>query len=171
MSGYTSDKFPSKLGGGIPGAMPRGGLIGGGSSGRAGGSGMEGGGERELNRLFLRRVFGNNAFPNNAAVITPFRRYFNAGDTAGTVNSAPSPQLGKPINQVRSSSMVSRLHSNGGGTQTGSAFYSGNSRYVYDGSDFMRYRKLKAINKNYNDSSFGGAGGSTVSEALARVRR
>jgi hypothetical protein len=171
MSGYTSDKFPSMLGGGVPGAMPLGGLIGGGASGRGGGSGMEGGGERELERLFLRRVFGNRTFPNNAAVITPFRRYFNAGDTAGTVNSSPSPQMGNPINQARSSSMVSRLHASGGGTQSGSAFYTGNPKFVYDGSDFMRYRKLKAINKNYNDSSFGGSGGSTVAEALARVRR
>ena len=171
MSGFIGDVFPSILGGGIPGGQPKGGLVGGGSGGRYSGTGIEGGGQRELNRLFLRRVFGNRTFPNNASVITPFRRYFNAGDTAGTLNSYPSPLMGNPINQAISSSIVSRLHASGGGTQSGSAFYTGNQRFVYDGSDYMRYRKLRAINKNYNDSSFGGAGGSTVAEALARVRR
>ena len=32
---------------------------------------------------------------------------------------------------------------------------SGNPCHVYDGSDFTRYKKLAAINKNYNDKSFG----------------
>lgn len=171
MSGYIGDIFPSRLGGGIPGGQPKGGLTGSGSGGRFGGSGVEGGGEREMERVFLRRVFGNRVFPNNAAVITPFRRYFNAGDTAGTLNSAPSPLMGPPINQARSSSMVSRLHASGGGTQSGNSFFTGNQKFVYDGSDYMRFKKLSAVNRNYNDSSFGGAGGSTVAEALRRVRR
>jgi len=170
MSGFIGDTFPSQLGGGIPGGQPRGGLVGGGAGGRFSGTGIEGGGEREIQRIFLRRVFGNTIYPNNASVITPFRRFFNAGDTAGTVNSGPSLLLGSPINQVRGSSMVSRLHTNGGGTQTGNAFYSGNQKYVYDSSSYMRFKKLVAVNRNYNDSSFGGAGGSTAAEALRRVR-
>jgi hypothetical protein len=64
-------------------------------------------------------------------------------------------------------------------TGTGSGqtpLQSGNPRHVYDGSDFIRYKKLAAINKNYNDKSFGGpskagAGGSGVFTALGRVRR
>ena len=172
MSGFIGDSFPSILGGGVPGAMPKGGLLGGGAGGGRGAtSGMEGGGNRGLERMFLRRVFGNRVFPNGANNITPFRRYFNAGDTAGTVNSAPSPLLGTPINQISGNSMVSRLHANGGGTQVGQAFYSGNPKYVYDSSNYIRFKKLSAENKNYNDASFGGAGASTVSQALSRVRR
>ena len=172
MSGFIGDTNPSILGGGIPGGQPKGGLLGGGAGGgRAANSGMEGGAERGMNRMFLRRVFGNHIFPNNAAVITPFRRYFNAGDTAGTLNSAPSPLMGTPINQARSSSMVSRLHASGGGTQSGNSFFTGNQKFVYDGSDYMRFKKLTAVNRNYNDSSFGGVGGSSVAEALRRVRR
>jgi hypothetical protein len=172
MSGFTGDSFPSVLGGGIPGGQPKGGLLGGGAGGGRGGySGMEGGGEREIQRLFLRRVFGNTSYPNNPQIITPFRRYFNAGDTAGSNNSAPSALLGNPINQVRSSSMVSRLHTNGGGTATGDAFYSGNQKYVFDSSNYVRFKKLLATNRTYNDSSFGGQGGSTVFQALNRVRR
>ena len=172
MSGFTGDSFPSVLGGGIPGGMPLGGLIGGGSGGRFSGTGIEGGGQREIERLTLRRVFGNTRFPGNPQVITPFRRYFNAGDTAGTVNSAPSLLLGRPPDQVGSSSMVSRIHAPQDGINNqGAAFFSGNQKYVYDSSNYVNYRKLRAVNKNYNDSSFGGSGGSTVASALARVRR
>ena len=176
MSGFTTDTNPSKLGGGIPGGQPKGGLNGGGSSGRFSGTGIEGGGERELERLTLRRVFGFTLFPGQSAgtslAITPFRRYFNAGDTAGSINSAPSSLLGRPIDQVGSSSMVSRLNARQDGVNNqGQAFYTGNQRYVYDSSNYVRFKKLQAVNRNYNDSSFGGAGGSTVAQALARVRR
>ena len=170
MSGFIGDKFPSLLGGGVPGAMPKGGLLGGGASGgRGSNSGMEGGGQREIQRLTLRRAFGNTAFPGNPSVITPFRRYFNAGDTNGTVNSYPSRLLGA-TNQVTGNRMVSQLHATGGGNQFGSAFYSGNQKYVYDSSNYVSFRKLKAVKKNYNDSSFGGASRSSVAEALRRVR-
>jgi hypothetical protein len=173
MSGFTKDSFVSILGGGIPGGMPLGGLIGGtGSGGRSGSSGMEGGGERELARLTLRRVVGNTTFPGgNPQIITPFRRFYNAGDTAGTINSNASPLLGQP-NQLSGNSMVSRIHALQGGMNTiGQAFYSGNQKYVYDSSNYVRFKKLQAVNRNYNDSSFGGSGGSTVAQALWRVRR
>ncbi len=172
MSGFTSDKFPSILGGGIPGQQPKGGLLGSGSTGgRNGGSGMEGGAARGLERLFLRSVAGNKVFPGAANNITPFRRFFNAGDTAGTVNSAPSPLLGTPTNQVSGNAMVSRLHAHGGGTQVGGAFYTGNPKYVFDSSLYVRYKKLSAQNRNYNDSSFGGDDHNASASALRRVRR
>jgi hypothetical protein len=170
MSGFIGDSFPSILGGGVPGAMPKGGLLGGGAGGGRGGySGMEGGGAREIDRTKLRRAFGNTRFPGNPSIITPFRRYFNAGDTNGTINSNPSSLLGAP-NQVTGNRMVSQLHTNGGGLRYGSAYFSGNPKYVFDSSNYVTFRKLKAVNKNYNDSSFGGVGGSTVAEALRRVR-
>ena len=171
MSGFIGDRFPSVLGGGIPGGMPKGGLLGGGASGgRGSNSGMEGGGQRELERVTLRRALGHTVFPGNPNNITPFRRYFNAGDTNGTVNSYPSALLGTP-NQVTGYSMVSRLHANGGGNHYGDAFYSGNQKYVYDSSNYVRFKKLQSVNRNYNDASFGGKGGSSVAEALRRVRR
>ena len=171
MSGFVGDSFPSVLGGGIPGGQPR--LLGGGAGGgRSGYSGMEGGGSRGFDRLVLRRVYNNTVYPNgNPRIITPFRRYFNAGDPAGTTNSAPSPLLGSP-NQLSGNSMVSRIHAHQGGTSTGQAFYSGNPKFVYAGSDYVRFKKLNAKNKTYNDLTFGGGGNtSTVAEALNRVRR
>jgi hypothetical protein len=174
MSGYVIDQFPSVLGGGIPGGQPKGGLLGGGAStgGRGGSSGMEGGGNRSVNRLILRRVLNHTVFPNgNPQVITPFRRYFNAGDTAGTFNSSPSALLGRPISQTGSSSMVSRINAPRSGVYTGDAFYTGNQKYVYDGADYVRFKKLQATNRNYNDSSNGGENGTTTKQAFGRVRR
>ena len=52
----------------------------------------------------------------------------------------------------------------------GTAFFTGNPRYVYDGSDYTRYKKLRAVNKTYDDKSFGGANNGAY-VALKRVRR
>lgn len=171
MSGFIGDTFPSVLGGGVPGGQPKGGLIGGGAgAGRGGWSGMEGGGERGLTRKVLRSVFGNTMYPNGANNITPFRRYMNAGDTNGTVNSGPSQLVGPSTNQVKGRALVSRIHGNGGTTITGNAFYSGNPKYVYDSSIYVGYKRLFAVNRNYNDSSFGGDNSSAAQSALRRVR-
>ena len=172
MSGFIGDSNPSILGGGAPGAQPKGGLLGGGGgAGRGAWSGMEGGGERGISRKILRSVFGNRVFPNNASNITPFRRYLNAGDTNGTVNSGPSSLVGQSINQVKGRALVSRIHGNGGTTITGNAYYSGNPKYVYDSSVYVGYKRLFAVNRTYNDKSFGGDASNAAQSALRRVRR
>jgi hypothetical protein len=38
----------------------------------------------------------------------------------------------------------------------GGAQWTGNAKYVYDSSDYIRFKKLQASNRNYNDRSFGG---------------
>ena len=65
MSGFSIDFFPSKLGGGIPGGQPKGGLLGGGG-GSSGGSGMQGGGPRGIDRTVLRQAFGLVTVPGRA---------------------------------------------------------------------------------------------------------
>jgi hypothetical protein len=55
MSGSIGDVFPSKLGGGIPGGQPRGGLIG----------LMEGGGDRGMFRMILRNSLSNGFNTDN----------------------------------------------------------------------------------------------------------
>jgi hypothetical protein len=166
MAGFIRDSFKSVLGGGIPGGQPKGGLLGGGA-GVDGGSGMEGGGDRGLSRFVLRETKGQSII--KTPIITPFRKALHAGDQAGTRDSAPSPDF-KASNMVTRES-VSRLRAQYGGVHNdGKAVFSGNPRYVYDGSDYVRYRKLKAINKTYNDLSFGGSNnGSYV--ALMAIRR
>lgn len=175
MSGQIGSIFPSVLGGGIPGAQPPSGLIGGGG-GSKGGSGMVGSSARGVERFIMREALGNNRILasqsapliNSNAKTTPFRRAYNAGDVAGTFNDAPSPSL-PGSNQVNGRAVSMLNIKTGGAHNDGAALFSGNPKFVYDGTDYTRYKKLKAINKTYNDSSFGGANnGSYV--ALKHVR-
>lgn len=176
MSGFTSDVMPSILGKGRPGGQPRGGLLGGGA-GSTGGTGMDGSSARGRDRTVLRKAFGNNKFHlyqrpapvcnispgcsslagnGNGAPITPFRAATNSGDTAGTINESPDPRL-PGVNQVNSIG-PSQIHAPYGGIHNnGKALYSGNPRFVYDSSDYVRFKKLQAKNRTYNDSSFGGS--------------
>lgn len=195
MSGYTNDSNPSTLGGGAPGVVFN--LLGGGANSNSW-TGMVGGGERGLNRLVLREAFKtNNVNPNLnpivRAVCGPFRAAMMAGDKLGR-----NQQVAGGANQVTnvngarvhgwkglagsvSNRDTGKVVSVGGlnfttGTGSGQTpIQSGNPKYVYDGSDFIKFKRLSAVNKNYNDSSYGGPGaanigGSGVSVALGRVR-
>ena len=169
MSGTISSIFTNLLGGGIPGAQPLSGLIG-------SESGMVGSGARGTDRFIMRKAFGNHRLIpqqqspliNPEARLTPFRRAYNAGDVLGTVNESPSPLL-PGSNQVNGRAVSMLNIKSGGPHNDGSAAYSGNPKFVYDGADYVRYKKIKAINKTYNDSSFGGANNGAY-VALNRVR-
>jgi len=50
------------------------------------------------------------------------------------------------------------------------ALWSGNQKWVYDGSDYIKFKKLQAKNKNFNDISWGGDRNYASQVALARVR-
>ena len=122
-----------------------------------------------------------NVLNNQSWPITPFRATFNAGDIFGSVNKAPwNYLLHNGSNQIN----LPTHHGAGDGTHTvkinnpltgaygGSASaYSGNPRFVYDGSDYARFKKLQAINRNYNDITFGGDQHSASQQAYRRVIR
>lgn len=167
MSGYTCDTNPSSLGGGIPGGQPRGGLLGGG--GGNGGSGMVGGNTRGIDRLVLRKGFGRVHELSSRRIITPFRQANNAGDINGSVNSEVIAGL-PTHSQVGGVGAKQLVYGRAGGVHSGGrSAYTGNPKYVYDGSDYTRFKKLQAKNRNYNDKSFGGSNnGSYV--PLRRVR-
>lgn len=116
--------------------------------------------ETNTNRLFLREAFGNSHLSNsigsplnlvrtNQSRTTPFRAIMSAGDINGTLNSAPSPLLGQ-INQVSSSSVQSVRAGRGGVRKNGNSYYSGNPKFVYDGSDYVKYKKLRALLSSYD---------------------
>ena len=141
---------------------------------------IEGGNDRVVTRKQLTRAFGNminsglgtspSLYSRN--ILGPFRTANNAGDVV-TNNIEPTDiKYGRLPNQVGGNNL-SRVQVRGDGTssQNGKAMYSGNPKYVYDGSDYIRFRKLQAINKNYNDSSYGGASNSQSQHAINRVRK
>ena len=171
MSGYfVANNNPSKLGGGAPGHQPQ--LIGGGANSNSG-SGMVGSSERGQSRMILREAMGRTLWLRDATgsvgsiKTTPFRVAMNAGDIRGTVNEAPDAKLPRP-NQVNGPG-VNRTEARGDGVQTGNSAFTGNPRFVYDGSDYTRYKKLKAKLNTYNDKSFGGSNNGSYS-FLMRVR-
>jgi hypothetical protein len=46
-----------------------------------------------------------------------------------------------------------------------------NGKFVYDGSDYINFKKKQAINRNYNDRSFGGNEYSAAQSATRAIRR
>lgn len=172
MSGYITDTNPSKLGGGIPGFQPT--LLGGGAN-QNGGSGMVGGGERSTTRHIIRKSAGRysnlyriGVVPNNFKTgLTPFRQGINAGDFAmaspNYSGTNQSPLLPK-INQINGIGPT-MLNANSDGVQTiaNGAAFSGNPHYVYDSSDYTRFKQKVSIVKTYNDKSFGGSNNGSYS--------
>ena len=141
---------------------------------------IEGGNDRALARKQLSRAFGNmiNAGLGTSPllysknVLGPFRTAFNAGDVVTNNIEPTNIRYGRLPNQVGGNNL-SRLQVRGDGTsnQNGNAMYSGNPKYVHDGSDYIRFRKLQAINKNYNDIGYGGSASSQSQHAINRVRK
>ncbi len=97
-----------------------------------------------------------------------------------TTNKATSTYLKKPPNQVKvNKSSLAGWKSIAGSVSRSddvstigpsSSFYTGNPKYVYDGSDYTRFKKLQAVNRNYDDKSFGGDRSHTAKVSLSRVR-
>ena len=119
---------------------------------------------------------------NKKAIITPFRAVNNAGDLL----SREYYSCGGPCQSFQSRPGLKGLSQRFGSVQTTcipSAIYSQlqllnnipasacNVKYVYDSSDYVTYLKQKAVNKNYNDLSYGGDQSNTSQSAIRAIRR
>ena len=145
---------PSLLGGGYNGYSPA--LLGGGA-----GTHMEGGNERSMERFVLRQAwngqYASGIVNGKKPVTTPFRRVNNAGDYLGRQNyvSGGSDQV---QGVVRSSAVGSWKmfagHVQATNDGTGIPSSTCNVKYVYDGSDYIKFKKNQAINRTYNDYAF-----------------
>ena len=126
-------------------------------------------------RFTLRNAWNTNyakLVNNNKSIITPFRAINNAGDLL----SRPNYSCGGPCQTFQSRPGLFGLNGHFGHIQsqcdgTGIPPSSCNVKYVYDSSDYIRYAKEKAINKNYNDASFGGNKYSGSQSAWRAIRR
>lgn len=87
-------------------------------------------------------------------ITTPFRAVNNSGDFLGRVHygcGGPNPtNADKPGWKSRIRSMFNNCDN------TGIPPSSTNVKFVADSSEYSKFKKLRAINVNYNDSSFGG---------------
>lgn len=170
MSGFSGDSFKSILGGGIKGSQPVGGFI----------KDALFNNDRVVNRSVLRKSFGNMF--NNGLDSSPlqmasksvslcgsFRAATMAGDVLGSVNSATNIKYGVEHNSIVKQYSSLNLN-NGSIRRNGSASYSGDPKYVYDTSDFLRYKKLKSINQTYNDLTLGGDQHNASKAANTRIK-
>jgi len=88
-------------------------------------------------------------------VITPFRAVMNMGDFLGRKNyvcGGPNPSA--PVNTVRSRGNMGAILS--ACDNTGVEGANCNPKFVADGSDYTRFKREQAYNRNYNDLGYGG---------------
>jgi hypothetical protein len=137
------------------------------------------GSERSSSRKHLAKAFGNlynsglgtSPALNSKNVLGPFKTAFNSGDILTTYIENTNSRYGYASNQVGGNNL-SRLNPvHGGVNRSGNAMYSGNSKFVHDASDYSRFKKLQAINRNYNDITHGGDSGKTQQQFIRRMRR
>lgn len=161
------------LGGGFQGIAPK--LIGGGANSKSG-SGMDGASGRSMMRFTLVQAWNGQAatgIVNNKRVqLTPFRAVNNAGDLLCRINytSGGSNQ----VNNVRGG--LTGYKGLGGSIQphidnTGVPSSTCNVKYVYDSSDYTRFKNQQANNRNFNDYSFGGDQSHSTQSPWRRVHR
>ena len=115
-------------------------------------------------------------------IITPFRAVNNAGDLLARQNYA----CGGSCQTQQSRPGLHGLREKFGSTSNGctaDVFYNitqvnpaipsstCNGKFVYDSSDYIRFRKNQAINRNYNDRSFGGDQSNATQHAIQAIRR
>lgn len=115
-------------------------------------------------------------------ITTPFRAVNNAGDLLARLNYS----CGGTCQSFQSRPGLKGLKNHFGAVQDScipSAIYSNlqllnnipaaacNVKYVYDSSDYVTYLKQKAVNKNYNDLSYGGDQSNASQSKLKAIRR
>jgi hypothetical protein len=124
-------------------------------------------------RSILRRSwngqFATGVSNGRTRITTPFRAVNNSGDFLGRVNyscGGPNPtNLDKP---GRGQSIGSVPQNCDG---TGVPASSCNVRFVADSSDYVRFRRQQAVNRTYNDLSYGGDDSNASYVPLMAVRR
>ena len=103
-------------------------------------------------------------------VVTPFRAVNNAGDLLCRQNyscggSCMAPQSRPGLKGLKIGSMFSNCDG------TGVPASNCNTKYVFDSSNYTTFLKQQALNKNFNDLSFGGDNHSSSQSALRAIRR
>ena len=130
-------------------------------------------GEQALSRGVLRRSWNQmqatGVVKNKNRVITPFRAVNNLGDFLArkdfVCGGSNQVNASKPGWKGHIGSIISNCDSSG---IEGAAC---NPKFVSDSSDYMKYKKQRAMKVNYNDNSFGGDESNASFVSMMAVRR
>jgi hypothetical protein len=140
--------------------------------------------EQTSTRTILRNSwntpYATGQFQNRNRVLTPFRAVNNAGDFLCRVNYQCGGST--QINTASPGMVGAHRNGNRGLSGLGNArpsvcdgtnvpAFCGNPKYVYDSSDYIRFRRQQALNQNYNDSKNGGDQSNGSYVARMHVRR
>lgn len=111
--------------------------------------------------------YATGTYSGNTRVITPFRAVNNSGDFLSRKNyssGGPTPTNASKPGYGR---LIGRMWANT--DSTGVPASSCNVKFVADSSEYSKFRRQQANNRNYNDLSQGGYQNSSY-DALMRVR-
>jgi hypothetical protein len=111
--------------------------------------------------------YATGTYNEKARVITPFRAVNNSGDFLSRQNyssGGPNPTNASKPGYGR---LIGRMWANT--DETGVPASSCNVKFVADSSEYSKFRRQQANNRNYNDLSQGGYQNSSY-DALMRVR-
>ena len=135
-------------------------------------------------RFTLRDAWNTSSYSGSSyrrRIITPFRAVNNAGDLLSRQNYSCGGSCQTPQSRPGVFGLRQRFGATSDSCQA-DVFWSAvqvnprvpsstcNGKYVYDSSDYVRFKKNQAVNQNYNDRSFGGndSSGSQVAYRAAR---
>ena len=129
--------------------------------------------EHATTRAILRSAwngqYASGTYNGKNRIITPFRAVNNSGDFLARVNyscGGPNPtNLDKPGRAMSIGSIPKNCD------LTGVPASSCNVKYVADSSNYTTFKKQQAINRTYNDSSFGGDSHNGSYTTLTHIRR
>lgn len=163
MIGIINNK--SSLGGGIRGSIPRPIII------------HDNSKTFTVTRFTLRESWNTTTYPfekklNYKRVVTPFRAVTNSGDILGRENYTCGGSCQTYQSRPGLKGLASRFgHIQNNCDGTGIPPASCNVKYVYDSSNYTRFLKEKAFNKNYNALSFGGDDNNANQVIMRSIRR
>jgi hypothetical protein len=135
------------------------------------------GNEKSSEQVMARRVlvkgwntaYASGTFNDKNRVVTPFRAVNNLGDFLQRKNyvcGGPNQvNASKPGWKGRIGSIISQCDNSGVPSSTC------NVRYVPDASEYIKFKKLQAQNRNFNDLKNGGYQNSAYSPLMAVRRR
>jgi len=127
---------------------------------------------------FILREGWNTRYPaqlQNAHMSKPALGPFRAVNNSGDLLSRQYYSCGGSNQVSQSRPQLSGLRGRMGHVQslcdgTGIPAANCNTKYVYDSSDYIRFRKQNAVSKNYNDLTYGGDDSYASQSAIKRVR-
>jgi hypothetical protein len=171
--GYPYKGPGPKLGGGLPGLMPQPIVD------------HDNSDQFARTRFMLRDAWNTTSYSgssNPKRITTPFRAVNNAGDLLSRQNyscggTCQTPQSRPGLNGLRqrfgSTSVLCQPSVLWSSIQVDPTIPSStcNVKWVYDGSDYIRFKKDQAVNKNYNDRSFGGNEYNGAQSAIRHIKR